>query len=260
MSNNNHNFIQLQNLIEEKVFNHSIILNNKYTSWFAKGDQNIEQIKDFIIQFSVFSNQFVIAQLNKVINAPTIEHMRSSKEILVNELGVIFKTKKKSDNDIYDLDLNTDVTVEGGIFKFRAAHFEWLVNTANSVGLSFDQIGKRSHANESTLHFCDTLIDLYGNMNYNISQACSFAIENWANSGFWKELILGFEKFNEKNNLKIPLGFFVWHDNIEQYHAQHTQEELKQFFTETNMDQEEFIFYANKILDALQVFWEGIKK
>ena len=49
MQNNNHDFIELQNLIEQKVFYHPIILDNKYTAWFSEGEQSIEQIRDFII-------------------------------------------------------------------------------------------------------------------------------------------------------------------------------------------------------------------
>ena len=33
--------------------------------------------------------------VNKVINAPTIEEMREGKEILANEIGVVFKPKGK---------------------------------------------------------------------------------------------------------------------------------------------------------------------
>jgi len=41
---------------------------------------NDAQVKYFIIQFSVFSNQFLIAQLHKMLNADTIDEMRASKE------------------------------------------------------------------------------------------------------------------------------------------------------------------------------------
>ena len=44
-------------------------------------------------QFSVFSQLFLVAQLQKIINAPTLEEMRDGKEILANEIGVVFKGK-----------------------------------------------------------------------------------------------------------------------------------------------------------------------
>jgi len=31
------------------------------------------QVKELVVQFSVFSNLFLLAQLNKVINSPTLE-------------------------------------------------------------------------------------------------------------------------------------------------------------------------------------------
>ena len=36
-------------------------------------------------------------------------------------------------------------TVEGGVYKHRAAHFEWLVDVGSSLGLSFEEMGKRRH-------------------------------------------------------------------------------------------------------------------
>ena len=47
------------------------------------------------MQFSVFSNLFLLAQLNKVINSPTLEGAREGKEILANEIGVVFKPQEK---------------------------------------------------------------------------------------------------------------------------------------------------------------------
>ena len=59
--------------------------------------------------------------------------MRTSKEILANEIGVVFnssKNAKRSDIKNFDQEgdphlVATEGTVEGGIFRFRAAHFEW---------------------------------------------------------------------------------------------------------------------------------------
>ena len=48
-----------------------------------------------MVQFSVFSNLFLLAQLRKVINSPSLHEMREGKEILANELGVVFKPPLK---------------------------------------------------------------------------------------------------------------------------------------------------------------------
>ena len=45
------------------------------TEWFAKGEADMDQARTLVTQFSVFSNLFLLAQLNKVINAPTKDEM-----------------------------------------------------------------------------------------------------------------------------------------------------------------------------------------
>ena len=77
--------------VDRELMQHPIILHNAYTSWFQHGDVSDVQLRFFVQQFSVFSNQFLIAALLKVINAESIEQMRASKEILLNELGVIYR-------------------------------------------------------------------------------------------------------------------------------------------------------------------------
>jgi hypothetical protein len=77
-------FLKFQHHINTELLNHRVITDNPYTIWFEQGDQSLIQIKTSIIQFSVFSNQFLIAQLNKMIHAETLESMRASKEILAN--------------------------------------------------------------------------------------------------------------------------------------------------------------------------------
>src|SRR5215510_10439301 len=76
--------------IETKFMNHRIILDNRYCRWFAKGEMNLDQLRHFVRQFSVFSHFFLVAQLKKMINAGNLESYRASKEILANEIGVIF--------------------------------------------------------------------------------------------------------------------------------------------------------------------------
>src|SRR5919201_5632904 len=77
--------------VEQQLMRHRIITDNEYTRWFQKGEATDEELRHFIRQFSVFSNQFLIAALLKVINAPSLQQARASKEILMNELGVIYR-------------------------------------------------------------------------------------------------------------------------------------------------------------------------
>ena len=257
-------FLKFQACINTKLLRHSIITDNNYTKWFKQGRQTTEQVKAFIVQFSVFSNLFLVAQLHKMINADSLEGMRASKEILANEIGVVFKsggnTKLAANDDVDPQLVSCEGTVEGGTFRFRAAHFEWLMQIASRLGLEFSDVGKRRHGRPSTLFFCDELKRLYGSEDYLVSQAASYAVENWAAAGFWDELVEGFEKYNECTGAKLPLAFFTWHARLEAQHAQHTQEELEELYFSANLDEDAFIRHGNEMLDGVAVFWDGLEE
>lgn len=259
-------FLNFQNRISHELLKHRAITRNEYTAWFKKGEQNIEHLKKFIVQFSIFSNQFLIAQLLKTINADSIEGMRASKEILANEIGVVFnssKNAKRSDIKNFDQEgdpqlVATEGTVEGGIFHFRAAHFEWLLRISSKLGLGFNDVGKRKHGTAATLFFCDELARLYGSEVYQASQAASYAVENWAAAGFWDELIEGLTKFNIRHHMDLPLAFLTWHSRLEAQHARHTQEELEELYFTRSIREDDFITYGNQMLDGVAAFWDGL--
>jgi hypothetical protein len=257
-------FLRFKSRIDSELLNHRVITANRYTAWFSRGGQNEAQLRAFVVQFSVFSNQFLVAQLNKVINADTLDGMRASKEILANELGVTFS--KTGDAGTaraarYDPEhAGTEGSVQGGLFHFEAGHFEWLWGIAQRIGLEFPQVGHRRNGTPATLRFADELLRLYGGENYEISQAASFAVENWAAAGFWKQLIEGFRRYNEKRGTRLPIGFFVWHDRLEAQHARHTQEELEEYYFQTPLAEDAFIRYGNEMLDAVAAFWDGLEE
>lgn len=257
-------FLKLQERIDRELLNHRVIRNNRYTAWFKRGDQTEAQIRDFVIQFSAFSNLFLVAQLYKMINADTLEAMRESKEILANEIGVVFnpeaegKAAAEPPKGTDPMDVGTEGSVEGGLFHFSTAHFEWLYRLAQRLGLAFHEIGRRRHATEATRFFCDELIRLYGHENYAISQAASYAVENWAAAGFWKELVDGFVLYNKKHGADLPLGFFLWHDQLEAQHALDTQQELEEYYFRRDVNEDEFIRCGNEMLDAVAAFWDGL--
>lgn len=257
---------QFKNKVDTLIKTHPIVSNNKFTSYFEKGEFSEKELRHFIVQFSVFSNLFLQAQLNKVINAQTFQEAREGKEILLNELGVLFNGKgTKGEKETSSVELNettnmeTTGSVQEGVYKFEAAHFEWLLKVGAAVGLSFGDMGKRKHGTEQTLYFTDTLYKLYGSDNDVVSIAASYAIENWAAAGFWDELTNGFRNYNKNNNVKIPLGFWIFHSKIEQNHADHTADELKEVFDEGRIeDFELFQTTIVEMLDALEVFWVGL--
>ena len=247
--------------IKEELFTHPVITNNLYCEWFADARLTKSDVVFFTKQFSVFSNQFTIAQLHKVINAGTLDEMHDAKEILLNELGVLFKKEEGKIDDLVDPQyVGIEGSVENSTFRFKAAHFEWLLAFAKPLGLEFEDIGKRKHGTPYTLHFCDELIRLYSNENHIVGAGASFAVENWAAAGFWKQLIQGLEKFSEKQDERLPLAFFTWHDKLESQHASHTWNELKElYFGKEKFDEATFINAGIEMLNGVQAFWTGLQ-
>ena len=256
--------------VERQFLHHRIILHNAYTHWFSQGLASDGELRHFIQQFSVFSNQFLVAALNKVINAPTLEQSRASREILLNELGVIYHNPKavpetRSSLSETDKDrqgdpalVSTEGTVDGGICRFRAAHFEWLLGVAKGLGLTYDQLGQRKHGSATTLHFCDELIRLYGSDDPNIAEGASFAVENWAAAGFWQELEDGLLKLKQSRHPQLKLAFFTWHNRVEAQHAGHTLEELEAVYFHPEFNCDRFLQGGREILAAIAVFWDGL--
>lgn len=255
-------FLEFQHLVDTQMLNHKVITHNPYTHWFASSVLSRQQVKDFIIQFSVFSNQFLVAQLHKMLAADSLEEMHSSKEILANEIGVAFNKGHPADTDATEDEKafgSTTGSIEGGTFHFRAAHFELLLRTAAPLGLEFKHLGKRKFGTPETLFFCDELKRLYANDDYLTSATASYAVENWAAAGFWDELIQGLVKFKQTQGLlNMPLTFFTWHSKVEANHARHTQEELEEFYFQHAVDADKFIHRGNEMLDGVYTFWHGL--
>lgn len=259
-------FKRFQQRIQQELFTHPIIVQNDYCAWFQQGLASRDQVKDFLVQFSVFSNQFLVAQLHKMLNAENLEEMRVSKEILANEIGVIFNGERASRVNDKDMEgdpevVSVDGSVDGGTFRFRAAHFEWLLKMGEHLGLTFSDMGKRKHAWSSTRFFCDELIRIYGNDDYQTAAAASYAVENWAAAGFWDQLVEGFVKFKQREGLNsMPLAFFTWHSKIEANHAHHTQEELEEYYFTHEVNENRFILMGRDMLDGVEAFWKGLNE
>ncbi len=241
------------------VFNHPVVTSNEYTKWVAMGEMTEEDVRDLTVQFSVFSHYFIQAQLLKCFSAKTLEQYRSGKEILMNELGVSFTKPGATDTDDPNA-VPTEGTVQGGKYRHTAAHFEWLLKFAEPLGLGFNEIGKWNQGSDATHHFCNALNEWYGNPDPCVGAGASYAVENWAAHGFWKELIAGLTAFNDQSDKKLNLGFWKWHDMVEDQHAEHTQDELKEDFEEDWFDQEKYLEGAAAILEAVNVFWKGLNE
>lgn len=273
------NFEAFKGTIEQRFMHHPVVTDNAYAAWFARGDVSLGELRHFAVQFSVFSNQFLLAALNRVINADTLHATRESKEILMNELGVIYNdrgvtrqqpasdvreaTRSRSDDHDREGDpalVSTEGTVDGGTFRFQAAHFEWLLRFGQPLGLTFDDMGKRRHGTASTLVFCDELFRLYGSDDYNQAMGAAFAVENWAAAGFWKQLIAGLERIKREQVPSLPLAFFTWHDKIEEQHKSHVWDELRECYDSPKFREEPFIRAGITMLDGVRTFWDGLDR
>ncbi|MEM9165159.1 MAG: hypothetical protein AAGC54_19095 [Cyanobacteria bacterium P01_F01_bin.4] len=258
--------------VDRQFLRHRIILHNAYTHWFSQGVATDTDLRHFIRQFSVFSNQFLVAALQKVINAPSLSQSRASREILLNELGVIYRNPNATQQPVAPLSealkdrqgdpdlVSTEGTVDGGIYRFRAAHFEWLLGVAEGLRLTYGDIGQRKHGRPTTLHFCDQLIRLYGSDDPLIAEGASFAVENWAAAGFWQELEDGFLDIKRTRHPQLRLAFFTWHNRVEAQHAGHTLEELESVYFKPGFNREKFLQGGREILYAIAVFWDGLNE
>jgi hypothetical protein len=257
--------------VDRDLLHHRIITDNAYTHWFRDGEATDPELRHFVQQFSVFSNQFLVAALLRVINAPSVQQARAAKEILLNELGVIYRKAGHDGAALVERDeaskdregdpelVSTEGTVDGGIFRFRAAHFEWLLGVGEGLGLTFDDLGKRRHGRPYNLHFCDELQRLFGNEDGQVAEGASFAVENWAAAGFWQELEDGLMHIKQIRLPRLRLAFFTWHNRVEAQHAGHTMEELENVFFDPEFSREKFFRGAREVLDAIAVFWDGLE-
>jgi hypothetical protein len=238
--------------VDEVVRTHPVVVDNRYTRWFAGGEATADEVRHLTVQFSVFSHQFVEAQLRKVMNSADLDTYRAGKEILMNELGVVFNGRPDAEG------VSSEGTVDGSRYKHTAAHFEWLVRFAGPLGLGFADLGKRRHATATTQFFCDELLRIYGADDPSTAEGASYAVENWAAAGFWKELIAGLTKFKERECPSLNLAFWTWHDRVEDQHAAHTADELAEAFGLPGFDEDRFLAGAADMLDGVKAFWDGL--
>jgi len=248
-----------KSVVRKELFTHPVITDNRFTSWFARGEADEDQVADLLVQFSVFSNHFLVLQVKRMVNAGTLEGERCARNILMNECGV-------------GLDPRTG-SVEGRTFATGNAHLNWLRDAGAAVGLEPTRLGRWEAGSGATHRFLRGLDATYGSHDAMIGAGASFAIECWAASGlgggprleagnFWRQLIRGLEAVNFRRSSEgleaIPLGFFKFHAEIEAGHAVNVWRELEETFASPGFNAKRFLRGGKKALDAIEVFWRGL--
>ena len=254
---------QIASLREEltaSVFAHEVIQSNPYTKWFKTGEANTNQVIDLVVQFSVFSNHFIPLEAKRMVNAATEEEEKEARAILGSEIGV-------------SIDATTG-NIEGHRFSHNAAHIKWLRDIGEMLGLDRNQLGKWALGSDATHTFLKLLEEVYGSPDNNIGSGASFAIESWAGYGigkgevlesnnFWRELIVGLEKYNQSTRKPLGLAplniaFFRFHFGLETGHVANVEHELAEVFMRRDFDREKWLLGATQALEAILIFWKGL--
>lgn len=253
-------FAAMRRTLEREFFSHPVIQANPYTAWLSRGTADDAQVEDLILQFSVFSNHFLVAQVKRMVNAATLEGESCARSILVNECGV-------------GLDARTG-SAEGRVFTSANAHLNWLRELGAELGLAPMALGRWDSALPSTKRFLLELERSYGSRDGQVGAGASFAIETWAAFGlgcgaeqearnFWCQLIRGLEAHNEnwrrpRGLSALPLSFFKYHRSLETGHGAGVWAELEKSFAEPGFDAARFLKGGKRALNAIHTFWLGL--
>jgi hypothetical protein len=248
--------------VEAEVYSHEVIRWNPYTKWFKQGNANTAQVKELIVQFSVFSNHFIPLEAKRMVNAATEAEECEARSILGNEIGVPIN--------------RTTGNIEGFRFSHEFAHIKWLRDIGEMLGLSRDALGRWALGSASTHRFLTELEQVYGNPDNNVGSGASFAIESWAGYGigqgeeaesdnFWKELVVGLEAYNRKHREpeglpRLDVSFFQHHFDLEVAHVVNVETELTETFFGADFDADKWHYGARHALDAMLVFWKGLEE
>ena len=227
-------FQRLLTAIAKRVISHPIVKENRYLERFSKG-VTLSQARHELQQFSIFAHNFDVAQAMLVTNAPTFESYQKRLQVLLNEKGIPYANGFEG-----------ELT---GHWKQETVHFQWLLNMAEGLKLSFHEVGKVWLALPGAAQFVDATFRYYAGVDQSVSLGAAFAIENWAANNLWTPWIAGMKKLNASLEKPINLGYLTYHEAEERHHSQSTIDELFDQFSEPWFDAQRFLQGAEGILD-----------
>ena len=255
---------------------------NLFLETKLKKINNANSIEDIVREKEVFINELGVIYNNNNLNLDKKELKISELEVLKNNgfllifseitgavSGIILKITLGNSNifvgysmeDDKTFKLNNNLyslpkgTIDGGTYKFEASQFEWLHEIAMNFNLNYSEMGKRKLASNTTLHLCNSLDMYYANHEETISIAAEYAMNYWRNTSIWKDIIIGFQKYNKNNKKSIPLIYWHYNDQIKQ-----TLDLKEKFDYNKIKNQELFLRIIEITLDSLLIFWNGLIK
>lgn len=246
-----------------ELLQHRLLQQNPYMEWFRRGDISVAQLRAFVVQLSVVTNSSVLAMLKKMIEAETLTRMRATKEILLNALGVSYRPApvKQSGSGKGPTVVSAQGTVDGGTFRHRTAHLEWLVELGAALDLQYEDLGRPHHANPGTLHLTNELFRLYGSGDEQVAMAASYIVKLVGFANIWATALEGLKVYNGRRDTPpVPLNFFEWHHRTEEQRDESAQDTLEEHYFGADLDEDRFIAAGKEMLEAFAQFWDGMEE
>ena len=71
--------------------------------------------------------------------------------------------------------------------------------------------------------------------------------------------IAGLTAFKRRECPELNLAFWTWHDKVEDQHAAHTADELREAYFQPGFDEGKFLAGAAEMLEGVKAFWDGLE-
>jgi hypothetical protein len=229
--------------VEQKIRDSWIIMNNPYTNWFKRGNLTIEDLQRLIIELANYENFLYISQCLKSMYIP-----------ISNEPNFILNPLNKDLGK--NLSFNDNILEKSQIFDFHNIQYKLILDTAESVGLDYQDL-QPAKALKSSLEFGKKgLISLIGNKNKWLAAGASLA--NEISLGYWHPLYEGIKLFNEQGEKSISLRLFEANKATSNNYYSASKHEIEYLLTIEEFNRQHFIIGVEYFLKEFTEFWEGL--
>ncbi len=230
-------------VVEQKIRNSWIITNNPYTNWFKRGELTIADLQRLIIELANYENFLYIAHCLKSMYRPISNIQSFTLDLFHKDLENNFS-------------FNENILWKYQTFDFHNIQYELILNTAEAVGLDYQEL-QPTKALKSSIEFGKKgLISLIGNKNQSVAIGASFA--NEIGLSYWYPLYEGIKLFNEQAKKQIPLSLFVDNKACSKSLSPAIKQEIEHLLTLEEFNRQHFIIGVEYFLKEFTEFWEGL--